>query len=182
MPGEYSNSEDSVIGVFRTRTEAERAIDALLTSGFDSHRVGVLLLGYDLGGSGTATGGGGPGLVEGRDVGLSEASEVLDRLSSLEVPGFGFVQSSGPIARGLAGGGGGGSTDIVGALAELGVPESEGRRYEEDIRDGNLLVGVMCGDQCDRARYILMNYAAFDVNTFSGKSPSSVERRPEEFS
>ncbi len=174
MQGEYRNVENSVIGVFRTRTEAERAIDALLAGGFDSHRVGVLLLGYDLGGSRTT--------IEAGGSGLGGAAEVLDRLSSLEVPGFGFIQASGPIARELGGAAAGSSSGIAAALAELGVPESEGRRYEEDIRDGNLLVGVMCGGECDQARYILMSYAAFDVDTFSGKSSSSVERLPEEFS
>lgn len=52
------------------------------------------------------------------------------------IPGLGIIAAAGPIT-GLIGGAATGG--IVGGLVDLGIPEAEGKKYEEDIRGGKII-------------------------------------------
>jgi len=60
---------------------------------------------------------------------------------------------AGPIAAALAGGGGGAGTGgILGGLVGLGIPESNARAYEEVLREGGIVIGVVPHDNDDTSR------------------------------
>lgn len=64
--------------------------------------------------------------------------------TSLVIPGVGLV-IAGPAAAVLTGAGAGG---LVGALIGRGVPEERVEHYEQEIKDGGILIGVQT--QSDR--------------------------------
>jgi len=51
------------------------------------------------------------------------------------------------------------------ALAEMGVPEYEAKRYEERVKDGGNLISIRCetSDQVERAQAILRTSGADDI-------------------
>ena len=50
---------------------------------------------------------------------------------------------AGPIAAALAGAGAGGLTGgIIGALVGAGIPEDRAKLYDEDVRNGGIVMGV----------------------------------------
>jgi len=94
------------------------------------------------------------------------ALDWLGRLGVLTVPGFGALVTAGrpltassSVPAATAG--------IAGALAALGVPEIEARRYETRIRSGRPVVSVHCDDfeQARRARVVLERFGARDIAT-----------------
>jgi len=62
-------------------------------------------------------------------------------------PGVGPVIAAGPLAAALTGAGIGAATGgIVGALADLGIPDEEANIYSESVRRGNVLVVAQVND------------------------------------
>ena len=85
--------------------------------------------------------------------------------TSLIIPGLGFIVA-GPIAAGLAGAGAGGITGgIVGALIGAGIPEDRAKKYEEGIKDGNIVMGVQPRSEDDALHFEeeWRQYAGHDV-------------------
>jgi hypothetical protein len=183
---EFSRSNNNVVGVFRSKEEAERCISALVNSGFDNSQIGVVLKGKEdterfaretgvkeSHGAEGATSGAGAGAV------LGGAGGILAGLGLIAIPGIGPLLAAGPIATGLAGAIGGGLTGgIVGGLVGLGIPEKEAQGYAEDIESGNVLVSVDCGTMCDRAMSVMNSYAAYNVHEYTGRQ-DEYTRSPE---
>ncbi len=72
--------------------------------------------------------------------------------TSVALPGLGLV-IAGPIAAALAGAGAGGLTGgLVGALVGSGIPEEHAAEYENDVKEGNIVMGVRPRNEED-ARY-----------------------------
>ena len=70
---------------------------------------------------------------------------------------------------------------ITGALAGLGTPEYEAKRYEGRIRKGGILLSVHCDDSewVKSARAILVQTGAEDVSvTTEAKADFAVSDRP----
>ncbi|MBS3969400.1 MAG: hypothetical protein KGZ94_04690, partial [Clostridia bacterium] len=66
-----------------------------------------------------------------------------------------------PIAGLLSGAAGGG---VAGGLVDWGIPEEEGRRYEEEIKRNKIIVAVNSSeDNIDEAENILKNHGASEV-------------------
>jgi hypothetical protein len=62
--------------------------------------------------------------------------------TSVLIPGVGLV-IAGPIAAGLAGAGAGGITGgIVGALVGMGISKEKAKKYEEGIKEGEIVIAV----------------------------------------
>jgi len=133
-----------VFGLYPTRTELERAVEALRGAGFRATDVSILVpqdrstheLGHEM--HSKAPEGGVTGAVAGGAVG-----GVLGWLASvglLTIPGLGPFLAAGPIVAALAGIGAGGATGgLIVALVGAGVPEVEAKRYEGRLRKGNVL-------------------------------------------
>jgi hypothetical protein len=63
--------------------------------------------------------------------------------TTLLLPGLGLVVA-GPLAAALAGGGAGAvASGVIGGLVGLGLPESNARAYEQALREGGIILGVV---------------------------------------
>lgn len=153
-----------VVALFQSKSRAEEAVNALRREGFDREISIVAKDDRQEGGGeglqmisdtdtvtdGTATGG-----VVGGLAGLAVGA------GALLIPGLGPIIAAGPIAGALSGAAAGG---VGGALVDLGIPEAESNRLEEDVRQGKTLVTVECGeDKADRCRDILRENGADEV-------------------
>lgn len=73
------------------------------------------------------------------------------------IPGLGAV--AGPLAGALAGAGAGGAGgSLLGALVGAGIPEDQAKVYENDVKDGGIMMGVHPRDDADRT-YLNDSYA-----------------------
>ena len=152
----------AVYGIFRNRAHVESAVDALISNGFRSEDVSVLMP-ENMGTKDFAaekntkapegaTTGAGTGAVVGGTLGL------LAGIGALAIPGLGPFIAAGPIMGALAGAGTGGVVGgIIGALVGMGIPEYEAKRYEGMIKEGKILLSVHCdnSDWVKRAKNIL---------------------------
>src|SRR5882672_2748434 len=152
----------AVFGIYRTRTQAENAVDALRAAGFRNTDISALL--PDNVGTkdfahekntkapeGMAAGAATGGLVGG-------TLGWLAGIGSLAIPGLGPFIAAGPIMGALAGAGVGGAVGgVAGALIGMGMPEYEAKRYEGRVKEGGILLSVHCDDAAwiKRARNIL---------------------------
>ena len=138
-------------GTFSDRQSAETAYNSLTSRGYKGDDVNVLMsddtrkkyfdndVESDLGSK--AMEGAGAGGAIGGTVGAILAA-VVAAGTSLAIPGLGIV-IAGPIAAALAGAGAGGLTGgIIGALVGAGIPEDRAKLYDEDIRNGRIVMGV----------------------------------------
>ncbi|MGI6285467.1 hypothetical protein MHOCP_08090 [Moorella humiferrea] len=154
----------TVVAVFSNEQVAKEAVEDLRRAGFDKEisilardkgkeggegQEGGLNMGVDAGGigDGVATGG-----VLGGLAGLAAGA------GALFIPGIGPLIAAGPIAGMLSGAATGG---VAGGLIDWGIPEAEGREYENDVRQGKILVSVRCDDKkADQANRILKDHGA----------------------
>jgi hypothetical protein len=140
--------------IFRDRREASRVYNWLLDHGYRPDEVNVLMSeqtrvayrsdreeGPIKAGSKAAEGAAVGGAV-GTAVGAAAAA-IAAIGTSVVVPGLGWVVA-GPIFGALAGGSvgavGGGT---IGALIGLGISESNAAAYEEALRNGGVVIGVV---------------------------------------
>jgi hypothetical protein len=108
-------------------------------------------------------------------------------IGALAIPGAGPFIAAGPIMATLSGAATGG---IAGALMAMGIPEIEAKRYEGEVKEGNVLVSVHTDDAGDlaRAKDLFQQAGSQDVCTAGGattrKQRPSTERgeRPFEVS
>ena len=145
-----------VTNSFRDRESAERGYDAITARGYKSGDIHVLMTdetrkrlfkhGKDtkegdtkLGNKaleGAGVGGAIGGAAGATAVGLAAAA------SSLVIPGIGLV-IAGPLAGALAGGAVGATAGgLIGTLVGAGIPEEKAKRYEQDLKNGGIVVGV----------------------------------------
>jgi hypothetical protein len=144
-----------VTAVFRDRTHAQEAFDWLHSRGYTADEINVLMSdatraryfptssnepqyhttsqaaeGLGIGGAiGTAIG-----------AGLAAVAAIG---TSLALPGIGVI-IAGPLAAAFAGGGAGAvAGGIIGWLVGLGVAEPNARAYEEALRQGGVILGVV---------------------------------------
>jgi len=162
----------AVFGIYRTRTDAERAVDTLVSAGFRTEDISVLLP-ENIGTKDFAhekntkapegvTTGAGTGAVVGGTLGL------LAGIGALAIPGLGPFIAAGPIMGALAGIGTGGVVGgLIGALVGMGIPEYEAKRYEGRIKEGGILLSVHCdnSDWVKRAKDLLEQTGAEDISS-----------------
>src|SRR5438270_9535535 len=164
----------AVFGIYTTRTAAEAAVDELISAGFPSADVSVLLPDVQStrevahekntkAPEGTTT-----GVVAGGAMGGTLG--LLAGIGALAIPGLGPFIAAGPIMATLAGAGAGGAVGgIVGALVGMGIPEYEAKRYEGAVKDGGTLLSVHCdtSEQVDAAKNALKSTGARDIASSS---------------
>jgi hypothetical protein len=162
MPDRIDVERPLVTRSFRDRESAERAFNDLSSRGYTSDDIHVLMSDEtrkrhfdndkdktDLGNKaaeGAGIGGAVGGAVGATLVGIAAAA------ATLTVPGLGLV-IAGPLAGALAGGATGAATGgLVGMLVGAGIPEDRAKEYEQDLKQGNIVMGVRPRDDND-ARY-----------------------------
>lgn len=157
----------TVIGVFSSRDQAEKAVAELRGKGFDNEisilakedkatpnrdENSVMFGGGDSAADGATTGG-----VLGGIAGLALGA------GALAIPGIGPIIAAGPIAGLLSGAAAGG---LAGGLADWGIPESRSRFYEGKVKEGGIVAAVKSSDdKIDMAADILRRNGAQDVET-----------------
>src|SRR5436305_3312621 len=168
-------------GIFRTRSQAENAVDRLIAAGYRTEDISVLLP-ENVGTKdcahekntkapeGTTTGAATGGVVGGT-LGL------LAGIGALAIPGLGPFIAAGPIMGTLAGLGVGGTVGgLIGALVGMGIPEYEAKRYEGRIKEGGVLLSVHCStsEAVDRAKEILKQSGGQDISS-TGEASADVK-------
>ncbi len=142
-----SRFNKAVFGIYDSRAEVERAIDALKIDGFIASDISVLL--PDTKGSQEFAHVKGTKAPEGAATGASTGIVIggalgwLVGIGALAIPGVGPLIAAGPIVSALAGAGIGSTLGgISGALIGLGIPEYEAKRYEGMVLEGGILLSV----------------------------------------
>ncbi len=170
----------AVFGIYKSRMQAESAVDKIAAAGFTYNDISVLLPDSQSSKDfahekntkapeGTTTGATTGGIVGGT-LGL------LAGIGALAIPGLGPFIAAGPIMGALAGAGAGGAVGgLIGALVGMGIPEYEAKRYEGRVKDGGVLLSVHCetSEEIDRAKDLLKHTGAEDVSSAGEKSVSS---------
>jgi hypothetical protein len=178
----------TIVGVFNTVGDAQRAIAHLQSAGFRSEDISIVA--HKLAaehhtsevledaGIGAALGGVG-GLL-------------LSAAGLLTLPFVGPVIAAGPIAAVLAGAGIGAATGgIVGGLTEAGVSEIEAQQYAEGVRRGDVLVTVRTDAlHAEKARKIMDHHGAIEMGRrvwnwrkrgWTGYQPDAIPYTREQF-
>ena len=150
-------AKNMLTSVFRSHRDARIAYDRLLVRGYTSDEVSLLMSestrslyaqeeGKQQPGS-LATEGMGVGGAIGTAVGATVAAVAAIGTSVL-LPGIGWV--AGPLVYALAGGGAGAvAGGLLGGLIGLGIAEPNARAYEEILKNGGVVVGVVPHDADD---------------------------------
>jgi hypothetical protein len=147
----------AVFCIVATEIQAENIVRELQETGFSSNDISALF--PDKTGTrdfahekktkapeGAATGAGVGGVLGG-------VLGLLAGIGALAIPGVGPLIAAGPILGMLGGAAAGAAVGgLTGALIGMGIPEYEAKRYEEKIRDGNILLSVHADDAEDRAQ------------------------------
>src|SRR5436305_7537243 len=139
----------AAFGLYKSRAQAESAVDALRQAGFRSDDISVLMPDQQSSHEfahekntkapeGTTT-----GVISGGAIGGTLG--LLAGIGALAIPGLGPFIAAGPIMGTLGGLGAGGAIGgIVGALVGMGIPEYEAKRYEGRVKEGSILASVQC--------------------------------------
>ncbi|HYT49540.1 MAG TPA: hypothetical protein VEL78_04050 [Pyrinomonadaceae bacterium] len=159
-------SKTFVTGLFKTRTAAEAAVDAIIKRGYTRDDVSVLMSDstknkeFAVQTRSHAADGLGIGGAIGGTVGAVLAT-IVAVATAITIPG-GLVVA-GPIAAALAGAGAGGATGgLIGLLIGTGIPEHRARVYETGVRGGGILLGVEAKDseEVDKLETLLEDIGA----------------------
>jgi hypothetical protein len=151
----------AVIGVFRDRDEAQRAVEALRRAGFPDSQIGFIGRPGAGGvnesgvaahaGEGAAAGAIGGGVI-GTLWGLAAAANLL--------PGVGPVIAGGLAAALLASAAAGAAVGgTAGVLIGLGVPPEQASYYERELQEGRFLVTVQPQGRAADALAILRDHS-----------------------
>ncbi|HOL17320.1 MAG TPA: general stress protein [Bacillota bacterium] len=149
-----------VVGVFHDRDQAESALEDLKNEGFEKD-ISLVARDEEKGGMSMEN----QDLTEGAFTGgaLGGIAGLLAGAGALLIPGVGPIIAAGPIAATLTGVVTGG---IAGSLVDYGIPEERGEYYEEQVRQGGILLTVKSSDEhIDEAASIMRNHGAGDVET-----------------
>ena len=155
-----------VIGVFNEKDRAESALQELKAKGYERD-LSLVARDEEKSMDSGAASFGDQNLAEGTYTGgaLGGIAGLLAGVGALLIPGIGPIVAAGPIAATLTGVVGGG---LAGGLIDYGIPEERGEYYEEQVRQGGILVSVKSSDErIDEAASILRHYGASDVETHS---------------
>ncbi len=138
-----------VTGSFADRESAERAYGSLTNRGYTKDDVNLMMSDdtrkkhfkdddTELGSK--ALEGSGVGAAIGGTTGAVLGAILA--AGSIVMPGVGILVA-GPLAAALAGLGAGGLTGgLIGALIGAGMPEERAREYDQDVRNGRIVMGV----------------------------------------
>jgi hypothetical protein len=139
---------------------AEQAAEELIKSGFSSEDISILMSDTTRGREfGVTQSTKAPeGAAAGATIGgvLGAVAGGLAALGTLAIPGLSLV-AAGPIVAALTGLGAGAATGgITGAMIGLGIPEHEAKFYDQELKQGGILLGVYAHkDRVKLAREIL---------------------------
>jgi len=158
--------KNTAIAVFEHRQQAENAIAELRKEGFPDEAIGFmarnLIFGHESGAGpaapqpgdhaeeGLAAGAVTGGLV-GTALGLAAVAGLITPIGPVIAGGI-FSALLASAAAGVAVGG------VAGVLIGLGIPEKEASQYEQELREGRIVVTVQANGRYDQAINILRRF------------------------
>jgi hypothetical protein len=175
MAGNVPAKNIAVFGIYLSSFDAECGAADLISAGYSSRDISVLL--PDVRSLKAAE-----GTTDGVTAGglLGGALGILAGAGGLVIPGVGPILAAGPILAGLAGSGAGAegaAGGLGGALVGFGIPEYEAQRYEGRVTDGGTLLSVHCTGpaQVKRAKQIFNSSGADHVAACNESRSERVE-------
>lgn len=145
----------SIVATYATVRDANEAIEALHRAGFRNEEISLLITDvakkkhFAIEQGTKAAEGAGIGSAIGGAVGALAAG--LTVAAGLILPGLGALVA-GPLIAALAGAGvGGAAGGLIGGLVGAGFSETEAKLIEDELKDGNIVIGVL-HDDADRVR------------------------------
>jgi outer membrane lipoprotein SlyB len=165
-------SKNSVFCIATTHFQAEQIVENLKLANFSNNDISVLFPDKETSRDfahekntkapeGAITGASTGGVIGG-------VLGWIAGIGALAIPGVGPFIAAGPIVAAISGVAIGGTVGaIAGALIGLGIPEIEAKRYENKVKDGNILVSVHTenSDQVKAAKRIFEQTGAQDICT-----------------
>lgn len=147
----------TILGIFHDREQANQALDSLHHKKFEAEQISIITKDAEV--YHTSEGNRADNVAEGTASGIATGGTLgalaglLIGIGALAIPGIGAVLIGGPLAAALGLTGAAATTvsgavtgalagGLVGALVGLGLPEHEAMEYEEDIRQGAVLLAV----------------------------------------
>ncbi|MBE3578188.1 MAG: hypothetical protein IMX00_10930 [Limnochordales bacterium] len=161
----------SVVGLFSSRDQAEKAVKALKEKGITEKEISLVAKEETLQG-GQRQGkrdveagdmGTGQDLTSGATWGgtLGGLAGLLASAGALAIPGIGPLVAAGPIAATLGGAAAGG---LAGSLIDWGIGGEAGKKYEEGVKRGEILAAVKADQaKVETAAAIMRQNGAKDV-------------------
>jgi uncharacterized membrane protein len=157
-------ANQTVIGVFESRSRAENAVNTLRKQGFTTEEINIVSKKqrhqnqdetYD------------DDIVDGTLTGgtLGGIGGLLMGAGALLLPGLGPILAVGPIAAAVGGAVAGG---IAGGLIDWGIPAEASQRYEQEVAHGSILAIIRTdATKVNSAAQILRQNGAKDVENHS---------------
>ena len=166
-----------VTGIFKSRADAETAVNELRATNIDTDHIGFLtpdMSEREVEARAPVTDSERPGLgkamgaVVGGAMGAASGATLGAAAASLLVPGVGPVIAAGVLAAALLGAAGAATGAVAGDAAEEalgeGLPHEDLFVYEDALRRGNSVVIAFVDDGEDRTRDIMRRHGSFDVD------------------
>lgn len=157
----------TVSGIFKQRGQAEKAVEALRAKGFHQE-ISIIAKEDDnykhIDQNSQMSGG--DSVLDGLTTGgfIGGLAGLAVGAGALVIPGLGPLVAAGPIAGLLSGATTGG---FAGGLIDYGIPEAEGQRMENELRQGSIVALVQTSEnKVDEAASILRENGAIDVKSF----------------
>jgi len=176
--GQTSNTANNqnaraVIGVFNSRSDAEKAISQLRGKGFGTEEINIVSKegtskkGQSQTYDDDVTDGALTGGTIGGIGGLLLGAGVVAGVGAMAIPGIGPIIAMGPISAAIGGAVAGG---IAGGLIDWGIPAEASQRYEQSVAQGGILAIIKTNStKVDAAAQVLRQHGATDVESHSTK-------------
>lgn len=169
--GRERQSSNQVFGTFTDRESAERAYSLLGSRGYTEKDVNLMMSDETRNryfsdsntelGTKAMEGAGTGAAIGGTTVGILGALAAIG--TSVALPGLGLILA-GPLVAGLAGAGAGGiAGGLIGSLIGWGIPEDHARRYENDVKNGGIVMGITPRNEAD-ANYFRSEWDKYQTN------------------
>lgn len=129
----------TIVAIFNTRDYAERASREIKQEGLKIDNISIIARSEEEARDNDNIS---DGLFSGAAIG-GVAGLALG-FGSVMIPGLGIIAAAGPIAGLISGAAAGG---IVGTLVDLGIPEADSRKYEDEIRSGKVYFSMPITDE-----------------------------------
>jgi len=162
-----STQHSTVVGVFETRSQADRAVDELRRVGFRNDQISFVA--RDAKGSVKTQGApkeetyAEEGAVAGAIAGAGIGGLVGLGILAGTIPVIGPAIAAGTLGTILLNAAGGAAiAGVAGALIGLGIPEEEAKYYESELKTGRYIVTVHADGRHDEAWTILQRHGAYN--------------------
>jgi hypothetical protein len=162
-------TDTTVVGVFTNQREAQEAIREIKRRGIREDQIGVISRADNRGTNSDPSAGDGTLAAEGAALGAAAGAGVgalwALGIAAGALPAVGPVIAGGTLAAVAASAAGGAVTaGLIGALVGLGIPESEARFYESEVKSGRTLITVRSPARPNEVAEILRAHGGYDVH------------------